>query len=279
VRRAALLLTSILLLAAGCVGQGNGARDSDGDGVPDDQETATHAIAVTYANGTVEHRFVSSDPHHEDTDGDGLSDASELGFGTDPRSVDTDRDGLLDGHNVTLDANSDQAKAWRALGILEVPPGTGRFVGEMDAAGACTLSPTHASSDQPEPDKLSDGEELAGWNVTVRGFTFHVASDPCIPDTDRDGLADDQEKAMGTDPRNPDTDGDGVPDGADADPLWNLGLAFANLTATGNGTLVRVAFQVGLASAEATANAKGAAALDVNDTTPDRSTLAVPVLV
>lgn len=33
------------------------------------------------------------------------------------------------------------------------------------------------------------------------------------PDSDSDGLSDDEEKAVGTDPNNPDTDGDGIPDG------------------------------------------------------------------
>src|SRR5581483_4189222 len=242
-----LPLLAILLLLAGCVGQGNGARDTDGDGLPDDQETTPHAISIAYANGTVESRAVTSDPHRQDTDGDGLSDVDEFAFKTDPRSVDTDRDGLLDGHNVTLPAGSDQAKAWRALGVLEVPAGSGKFVGEMDATRECTLSAARGSSELLSPDALSDGAEVAGWNVTVRGFSFPVTSDPCVADTDRDGLPDDKEMALGTDPRNPDTDGDGVVDGFDADPLWNLGLALENVTASGNAT---VSFQAGAQAVE-----------------------------
>ncbi len=34
-------------------------------------------------------------------------------------------------------------------------------------------------------------------------------------DTDKDGLSDLEEKAIGTDPNNPDTDGDGVDDGTE----------------------------------------------------------------
>jgi hypothetical protein len=46
---------------------------------------------------------------------------------------------------------------------------------------------------------------------------------PLPPDTDADGLSDDEERSIGTDPTNPDTDGDGVGDGvevlAGTDPL------------------------------------------------------------
>ncbi|GEM_PF-6660426 len=271
-----LPLLAILLLLAGCVGQGNGARDTDGDGLPDDQETTPHAISIAYANGTVESRAVTSDPHRQDTDGDGLSDVDEFAFKTDPRSVDTDRDGLLDGHNVTLPAGSDQAKAWRALGVLEVPAGSGKFVGEMDATRECTLSAARGSSELLSPDALSDGAEVAGWNVTVRGFSFPVTSDPCVADTDRDGLPDDKEMALGTDPRNPDTDGDGVVDGFDADPLWNLGLALENVTASGNAT---VSFQAGAQAVEVPSHGNRTATLDVNDSATDRSTLPVTLVV
>jgi hypothetical protein len=41
-----------------------------------------------------------------------------------------------------------------------------------------------------------------------------IVIDPdCTPDTDGDGICDEQELAIGTDPNNPDTDGDGISDG------------------------------------------------------------------
>jgi hypothetical protein len=264
----ALALFLALPLLSGCVGQGNGARDSDGDGLPDDQETAPHLISVVYANGTVEPRAATSDPHHADTDGDGLSDTNEYGFKTDPRDVDTDHDGLLDGHNVTLAPDSDAAKAWRARGVVELPPGSGKFVGEMDATPACSLSAVRGSTDG---DKLSDGEEVLGWNATLRGVPLHVTSDPCVPDTDRDGLSDDAEKTLGTDPRSADTDRDGVPDGNDADPLWDLGLRVENVTVSGNGTTVRLDLNDGFAVGQASPG--HAADLGVNDSTPQRGSL------
>ena len=53
------------------------------------------------------------------------------------------------------------------------------------------------------------------------GSAKHQVSDPfrldtlqpCVPDSDGDGLYDDQENALGTDPNNPDSDGDSLSDG------------------------------------------------------------------
>ncbi len=59
------------------------ARDSDGDGLSDDQES-----------------LFGTEPFAADTDGDGLDDSTEALFlGTDPVSVDTDGDGVSDGQD------------------------------------------------------------------------------------------------------------------------------------------------------------------------------------
>lgn len=67
--------------------------DSDGDGIPDDQEIA---------NG-----LNPNDPIDalEDLDGDGLNNQQEVALGTDPRNADTDGDGLQDGDEVTRTTN------------------------------------------------------------------------------------------------------------------------------------------------------------------------------
>jgi autotransporter-associated beta strand protein len=54
-------------------------KDTDGDGLPDAQETT-----------------LGTDPNLADSDGDGLSDSQEVALGTNPKSVDTDGDGLND---------------------------------------------------------------------------------------------------------------------------------------------------------------------------------------
>ena len=49
-------------------------------------------------------------------------------------------------------------------------------------------------------------------NGMVLSYHFGIGSDPCISDTDGDGLRDDEELVIGTDPTQPDTDGDGMDD-------------------------------------------------------------------
>jgi hypothetical protein len=97
-----LWLSCVLVLAA-CSGNGGGrgeppdgappvppdaGRDSDGDGVPDDEEAR---------RGT--------DPNNPDTDGDGLSDDDERRYGADPLDPDSDDDGIKDGEEVDLGLN------------------------------------------------------------------------------------------------------------------------------------------------------------------------------
>jgi hypothetical protein len=87
------------LLLSACGGNGNGSPDaspappdagidSDGDGVPDDQE-----------------RLRGTDPGNADSDGDGLPDGEEIRRGADPLDPDTDDDGLGDGEEVELGTN------------------------------------------------------------------------------------------------------------------------------------------------------------------------------
>ncbi len=64
-------------------------------------------------------------------------------------------------------------------------------------------------SGDEDGDGLSDYAEACG----------PIVSNPCLMDSDGDGLNDSDEINAGTDPLNPDTDGDGFNDGNDVDPL------------------------------------------------------------
>lgn len=267
--RSAILLALSLLLA-GCTGSGE--TDADQDGLRDAEEIEGVTIEVMTAQGT-QLRHVTSDPHNPDTDGDGLLDGDERARGTDPSNADTDGDGLLDGKDVASPPAA-LASLWRASQILDV---NRTFLGELDQCppGGPRLKPTQSSSDLPIPDALGDGDELRGWDVTVRGQTRHVTSDPCTPDGDQDGLRDDEERRLGSDPRNADTDGDGIPDGQDADPLADLGLRFGPLVVERtNGTgAVRLVVQVGERSVGLTSLGNSTPVLDISDATADRSSL------
>ena len=69
---------------AGAAALQNVAKDSDGDGLTDEEEAA-----------------LGTDPFNKDTDGDGLSDGDEVNkYKTDPLNKDTDFDALTDGQEV-----------------------------------------------------------------------------------------------------------------------------------------------------------------------------------
>jgi hypothetical protein len=63
-------------------------------------------------------------------------------------------------------------------------------------------------------DTVQDYDEVkTGWKVQVAGQSSYIAyCNPVQPDTDSDGLFDDEELALGTDPGKQDTDGDDIED-------------------------------------------------------------------
>lgn len=274
-RRTLLLVFALLL--AGCTSSSSGPADADGDGLGDDAEGESRIIEITTLSG-VERRTVTSDARVEDEDGDGLGDGDEYARGTDPRRADTDGDGLVDGRDRTP-TSTDTIAAWRAAGILEV---NGTFLGEMDACASTEgqLRSTVVSSDLPFPDQLTDGEELRGWDIQVRGVSRHVMSDPCVGDTDKDGLPDHEEKRLKSDPRGSDTDNDGVLDGVDADPLWDLSVSFHDLVVSGtNVSNVRIILLLGNSAAELRWPGNASALLAVPDQSPTRDNLEVRMVV
>jgi len=110
---------------------------------------------------------------------------------TDPLNQDTDFDGIPDGREVLIGTNPN-----------------------IKDAGMVTDS---------DRDGLFDIEEDTGWEVTVYDSggvptTVHVTSNKYIADTDRDGLPDVFERAIGSNPRSSDTDGDTLFDAEEFDP-------------------------------------------------------------
>lgn len=219
--RRCLVVVALASVLAGCTSGPAAERDADRDGLSDAEELEGWDILVERADGNVS-RSVKSFPSRPDSDGDGLSDLEERGLGLDPVEVDTDGDGLLDG--TSIEAHGELAAAFRNWSIVEDPEKPGRFLGEADVCVGGALSPSRWDSDRPRPDGVGDGEELLGWNVTVRGESRLVRSSPCVWDSDSDGWSDGEERDAGTDPTLRDTDGDGAPDSLDVDPLKDLGL-------------------------------------------------------
>ncbi|GHF45690.1 hypothetical protein HNQ07_002296 [Deinococcus metalli] len=88
--------------------------------------------------------------------------------------------------------------------------------GESAFTSDLSALPSAAGVDT-DGDGISDADEVAGYDVTVKEAgvekkTYHVTSDPAKKDTDGDGLTDGQERALFTDPGKADTDDDGLSD-------------------------------------------------------------------
>ncbi|MHB8632432.1 MAG: binary toxin-like calcium binding domain-containing protein [Thermoplasmatota archaeon] len=197
---AAVAFVVAFAVLAACQAPPTATLDSDGDGLPDAVELAGWNITVTLANGTVEHRHVSSDPHNPDTDGHGLSDLDKFYLHLDPHSADTDGDGLTDCQEVR-----ESVKAY-----CEDP----NWHGVTDGG-------THTRADMADTDGdgLPDGMEVNGFLVHLANGTRLVHTNPLKIDTDGDGLSDgDEVNLYHTDPSNPDTNGNGCPDGEDPIP-------------------------------------------------------------
>lgn len=145
-----------------------------------------------------------------DTDGDGLSDETEIREGTDPTVADSDADGLSDGREVALrvtpraccnplDPDSD------ADGLLDGD--------EVNRFG------TGATAPDSDGDGVLDGSEVAAGTDPLAPPDAAAAGTGSDGDTDGDGLTDALEAGAGTDPGHPDSDGDGFSDNADPSPL------------------------------------------------------------
>lgn len=148
-----------------------------------------------------------------DHDGDGLTDAQEVVFGTAANDPDTDDDGWSD--LCEWQWGSDGADAGSP--DFEMAPwnSDGDADGLPDLVESCMgLDPEHFDSDG---DGLADGFEVEHGLDPENPDTDGDGIPDFDEDEDNDGLTNGQEQAHDTDPSNPDSDGDGVPDGEEVD--------------------------------------------------------------
>lgn len=220
---AATLLTATLL--AGC-GQGN--YDADGDRLYDSVERDGWDITVDLMNERVR-RHVTSDPHSDDSDGDGMSDTMEFQLpGLDPSRKDTDDDGLTDCQE-TLHTNAAQCEdpayegprdgGYRTNAArADSDPGYSRYINNVRGFNDTTGTLANGLADSG--DGISDGDEIQGYEILLgNGATRRVTTSPLNGDVDDDGLEDGEElHVYASDPTVPDSDGDGCIDGLDLFP-------------------------------------------------------------
>ncbi|TAF22925.1 MAG: hypothetical protein EAZ71_13430, partial [Verrucomicrobia bacterium] len=173
------------------------AADTDGDGVKDGQEAT---------EGT--------NPLVVDSDGDGLSDGDEKTRTTNPLLTDTDGDGYSDSYEVQFSTNPKLATSVPTF-ILNLANNGTTTGGTFSKAGTLTHGTNATLTATP----------LAGWTGDASGSTnprtllmnanktVGVTFVEDTRDPDADGLTNYQEIIVNfTNPNLPDTDGDGIAD-------------------------------------------------------------------
>ena len=186
----------------------NQFRDSDRDGLTDDQERNGWQAGVT------------SDPFQPDTDGDGLPDLLEYELGSNPRDRDSDSDGLLDFDEFSPDRPQGISRA-DFRDFEEACLAADRCFYDPDGSLLYGTNPTLADTDgdgRDDPTELFESWVVIACDAEGDQRVSRVSSDPTLADTDDDGADDNAEFEIGSDPRNPDTDGDGTLDGLDPVP-------------------------------------------------------------
>lgn len=216
--------------------------DSDRDGLSDAQESTRVADLDTDGDGVADQFGVAAptDPKRPDTDEDGVSDSEELNgyvIGTRVTFVDADSDCTL------LNATSNPPTILCTSDPLD-PDSDGDTLKDGDEVTLGT-DPTVDDGDRVfdnDADGLSNFDETSGTTVTFRRVSTtrledgelvtcttqvdgiaecdganEPTSDPEDPDTDNDGIRDDEERELGTHPRRADTDGDGRTDRLELD--------------------------------------------------------------
>ena len=192
-------------------------RDSDGDGLLDDDEIGIYGTDPD--NNDTDDDFLldgyeifnsTTDPLNNDTDGDGLLDGVEVWVnGTDPLNNDTDGDGLLDGEEVfvtftdplTFDNDSDADTYYWFNDCndtnAQIHPAMNESLNGIDDDCDGWVDEDFNGTD-------SDSDLLVDWEE------YHnYSTDYTLWDTDGDGLSDgDEVLNWGSDPLTFDNDSD-----------------------------------------------------------------------
>ncbi len=171
-----------------------------------------------------------------DSDGDGLTDLTEIAIGTNPHDADSDDDGVPDGSEINPGEDSDGDGLINALdpdsdndGLFDgTEMGFGCSNPDTDLAAKRCIPDADLGVTKTNPTKwdtddggVSDGSEDSNLNGMVDpGETDPNlgSDDSTVVDTDKDGLSDALEATLHSNPNDRDSDDDGVVDGAEANP-------------------------------------------------------------
>lgn len=210
----------------------HGSFAYEGDVHGKDYVNAALLYAIVFGNGQ-SHLF----PVESDTDADGLPDDEERFWGNDPDQPDTDADGVRDGRQLaqryaaeidSLPRSETEDSAYviehKARGVVLCPCCGQCFnMGYMELIHPQRKDTLQLSflqhhflhcgsfSVPGDPDSLFTPHRL--YELLSERTDLHQLE--VIPDTDGDGLTDEEENLMDQNAYNPDEDRNGIPDGAD----------------------------------------------------------------
>jgi hypothetical protein len=164
--------------------------DSDGDGIPDDEEirlgmnpnNAADALLDLDRDGltAVDEYRAGTDPRNADTDGDGLADGTEVqcggGFCTSPVLPDTDGDGVRDGTEITTGSDPTSAASVNfgaALRSLRVAPANFTLVvNSLTGSASVQLTVTGTMIDGIDIDLTSTSRQTRYASSNVASCNF-----------------------------------------------------------------------------------------------------------
>jgi len=163
--------------------------------------------------------------NHKDSDGDGISDAQELFYGTNPFAKDSDNDGVRDDdeikiyHTNPLSPDSDGDCLLDGFEIFNYESNATNkdtdLDGINDGVEVYSYGEDLNESCLHSPETLEGGYNMhpAQDNIPVLGDVFNLLDPTNHKDSDGDGLSDAEEIVLGTNPLMDDTDNDGLKDG------------------------------------------------------------------
>ena len=213
-------------------------KDSDGDGISDSKEIAdllyepldTDKDGIFDAVDTDEkldqdndgltdllEAKLLTDPKNADSDGDGINDAIEIGDNTD-EPKDEDLDGIIDALDKIDNSDSDNDGLTDSQELLlksnpKVADSDNDGINDLEELGNNFKKPL--DSDQDGIFNLNDKDD-DNDNLST-SYEIRIGTNPLEPDSDKDGLTDNEEVTAPGSVSLQDTDGDKIINPIDAD--------------------------------------------------------------